>query len=35
MPNPSAKGFMLNVTGDATSQLRLRVMDISGRIIEN
>ena len=34
MPNPSAKGFMLNVTGDATSQLRLRVMDISGRIIE-
>jgi hypothetical protein len=25
---------MLNVTGDATSQLRLRVMDISGRIIE-
>jgi len=24
----------LNVTGDAGSQLRLRVMDISGRIIE-
>jgi len=34
MPNPSVKGFMLNVTGDATSQLMLRVMDISGRIIE-
>jgi hypothetical protein len=34
MPNPSAKGFMLNVTGNATSQLMLRVMDISGRIIE-
>jgi hypothetical protein len=34
MPNPSAKGFMLNVTGDASSQLMLRVMDISGRIIE-
>jgi hypothetical protein len=34
MPNPSARGFMLNVTGDPTSQLVLRVMDISGRIIE-
>jgi hypothetical protein len=34
MPNPSAKGFMLNVTGDAASQLMLRVIDISGRIIE-
>jgi hypothetical protein len=34
MPNPSAKGFMLNVTGDAGSQLMLRVIDISGRIIE-
>ena len=34
MPNPSAKGFMLNVTGDAGSQLILRVMDISGRIVE-
>jgi hypothetical protein len=34
MPNPSAKGFVLNVTGDAGLQLMLRVMDISGRIIE-
>jgi hypothetical protein len=34
MPNPSAKGFILNVTGDAGSQLMLRVIDISGRIIE-
>jgi len=34
MPNPSAKGFMINVTGDVGSQLKLRVMDISGRIIE-
>ena len=34
MPNPSAKGFMLNVTGDAGSQLMLRVMDVSGRVIE-
>ena len=34
MPNPSMKGFMLNVTGDASSQLMLRIMDISGRIIE-
>ena len=34
MPNPSAKGFMINVTGDAGSQLMLRVMDLSGRIIE-
>jgi hypothetical protein len=34
MPNPSAKGFMLNVSGDAGSQLMLSVMDISGRIIE-
>ena len=34
MPNPSAKGFMINVTGDAESKLMLRVMDISGRIIE-
>jgi hypothetical protein len=34
MPNPSARGFMLNVTGNATSQLLLRVMDISGRVIE-
>jgi len=34
MPNSSAKGFMLNVTGDAGSQLILRVMDISGRIVE-
>ena len=34
MPNPSAKGFMLNVSADAGSQLMLRVMDISGRIIE-
>jgi len=34
MPNPSVKGFMLNVTGDAGSQLMLRVMDISGKIIE-
>jgi hypothetical protein len=34
MPNPSAKGFVLNVTGDAGLLLMLRVMDISGRIIE-
>ena len=34
MPNPSAKGFMLNVTGDAGSKLMLLIMDISGRIIE-
>ena len=34
MPNPSAKGFMINVTEDAGSQLMLRVMDLSGRIIE-
>jgi len=34
MPNPSTKGFILIVKGDATSQLMLRVMDISGRIIE-
>jgi hypothetical protein len=34
IPNPSAKGFMLNVTGNAESQLKLQVMDISGRIIE-
>lgn len=33
-PNPSTKGFMLNVTGDAGSPLTLRVIDISGRIIE-
>jgi len=34
MPNPSATGFMLNITGDATTQVKLRVMDIAGRIIE-
>ena len=34
MPNPSAKGFTINVTGEIRSQLKLRVMDISGRIIE-
>jgi hypothetical protein len=34
MPNPSTKNFSLNVVGDSKSQLILRVMDISGRIIE-
>ena len=34
IPNPSTKGFMLNIAGDFTSQLTLRVIDISGRIIE-
>jgi hypothetical protein len=34
MPNPSAKSFSLNVIGNGSSQLILRVMDISGRIIE-
>jgi trimeric autotransporter adhesin len=34
MPNPSAKSFSLNVIGNGNSQLILRVMDISGRIIE-
>src|SRR6185503_8129268 len=34
MPNPSAKSFLLNITSNDNSQLTLRVMDISGRIIE-
>ena len=34
MPNPSAKNFTLNVPGDSNSELTLRVMDVSGRIIE-
>ena len=34
MPNPSAKNFSLNIVGNSNSQLALRVMDVSGRIIE-
>ena len=34
MPNPSARTFTLNITGDVASTVILRVIDISGRIIE-
>ena len=34
-PNPSAKTFTLNITGDFASPVILRVVDISGRIIEH
>ena len=34
MPNPSAKNFTLKISADGNAQLTLRVMDVSGRIIE-
>ena len=34
MPNPSAKNFTLNITGDATAPVILRVIDVSGRVVE-
>ena len=34
MPNPSAESFTLNVSSDPDAPLILRVIDISGRVIE-
>ena len=34
MPNPSSKNFTLKISADAGSPITLRVMDISGRLIE-